>query len=166
MIFEMKIEDRLSEILRATSVDRAILCKVHNGGGEISIGSTKKISVMVEPEGSLQPYMKETYTSYPLDREYKKVIIEMIEAKGTFVYSTIDQIRFGMLRRRTEADHIQSIMHYFIKETKTGVYFVFLGTTADPNELLGRPEHHNLIEEKIQAIRSLCNTAARKRLLK
>lgn len=166
MIFELQIEDQLGDILRNTVVDRAVLAKIHNGGGQITVGSTKKISILCEPEESLSPHTKETYTNYPLDRQYRKTIIEMIEAKGSFVYNTVGDLEYGMLRRRTEADHIQGTLHYFIRETATGVYFVFLGTTDDPNELLGRPDQHNLIEEKIQKIRNLCEKAARRKLLK
>lgn len=166
MIFEMQIEDQLSDIIRETCVDRALFCKLHNGGGRITIGAEKKISVLCEPEGSLEPHTKDAYVSYPVDRQYRSVLIEMLEARSVFVYHQVDRLPYGILRRKTEADKITATLHYFIRESKSGGYFVFLGTTNDPNELLGRPDQHNYIEEKIQAIRILCDRACRKKILK
>lgn len=166
LIFEMKIEDLLEDIIRKTCVDRALLCKLHNGGGRITIGAQKKISVVCEPGASLQPHTKETYQSVPVDRAYRDVMIDMLEARGVFTFQNILQEPFGMLRRKTEADGLTATLHYFVKETNTGAYFVFLATKDDPNELLGRPEQSNLIEEKVQQIRNACNKAHRRKLLK
>lgn len=166
MIFEMRIEDLLEDIIRETCVDRAVLCKIHNGGGRIAIGVEKKISVICEPDASLSPHTKDTYTNYPIDKTYRSVLIEMLEARGMFTFQQMERMPYGMLRRKAESDRITATMHYFVKETRTGVYFVFLGTKDDPNEMIGRVEKVNYIEEKVQKIRAVCDRAARKKLLK
>lgn len=166
MIFEMKIEDLLEDIIRDTCVDRALLCRIHNGGGRIVIGAEKKISVICEPDASLHPHTKKVYTNYPIDKQYRSVLVDMLDAGGMMAYHQIERLPYGMLRRKTEADGLTATLHYKVKETKTGVYFVFLATKDDPNELIGRPDRVNYIEEKVQQIRATCHRAALKRILK
>lgn len=166
MIFEIKIEECLADIIRSTCVDRALLVRIHNGGGRITIGNDKKISVVCEPEESLLPHTKEGYKNVPVDRGYRGVLIEMLDKKEVFVYNQTLDLRYSMLRRKAEADNLTATLHYFIWETRASGYYVFLATQDEPHELIGRPKKINLIEEKVHEIRVICRRADRVGILK
>lgn len=165
MIMELQIESILKSLMQKTVIDRALLCKVHNGGAPILVGSEKKISVIIEPESSLEPHVLETYTAFPIDNAYKKVLIEMIEKKPLFVFHEISKQPMGIFRRKSEADGLVEVLHYFVGDSATGAYYLFLGTLTGPNMLLSSTAQHNTIEEDVVAIRKLIKRAIRKKLL-
>ena len=164
LITEMQIEDVLSSIISKTDINRAVLSKIHNGGHRLVIGSEKKVSVVIEPEDSLEPYTKPVYISFPVDRNYLEVISEMMET-DTFVFHRTEKVKPGIMKRKNESDNIRGTFHFFIALSDTGIYYAFLGTTLDPDFILSDPKQLNIISEKITLLRKKAKRAIRKKLL-
>jgi len=166
MIMELKIENVLESILNHTIIDRALLCKVHNGGTPILVGSEKKISIIVEPDDSLRPHTQATYTAFPIDNNYKRILIEMMDRKDMFVIHKISEEQDSVFFRKSEADGLVEVMHYYVGESETGVYYLFLGTLTGPGEILRHNTQRNRIEEQLVVARKLVKKAIRKKRLK
>lgn len=164
LIAEMEMEDTLSSIMAQTGINRAILSKIHNGGANLIVGHSKKVSVIIEPEDSLPPLTKGTYTAFPIDRHYQDVIAKMMKS-DTFVFDYVDKLPYGMYRQKSEGDLLRGVFHFNVGASKTGIYYAFLGTTQDPDMILSDPALMTRINEKVTILRKQCRRAISKKFL-
>lgn len=151
---ERDLEWLLGSIISRTQIDRAVISKVHNGGGKIIIGAEKKVSVIVEPENSLAPHTKEAYQSVPIDRQYKKVIIDLIEGPDhAYLFHREEALPPGLFKVKVNADNIKGVFHFNLHISDEGIYYAFIATTGDPDYILSDKRQMGLIQEHIGLIR-------------
>ena len=165
MIAELKIDELLSEVINTTCIDRALLCKLHNGGAQIMVGSEKRLSVIIEPENSLEPRTKKQYQNFEVDKPYIEIMLAMLEDRR-FAYNETKDLSPSALERKAKADGLTAILHANGKPSSTGLYFFFLATTGEASVLLGDYKDHAKLETFISRLRSELANAIRKKLLK
>ena len=164
-IYELQIEELLSSLIAKTSVDRALLCKSHNGGSEIVIGSQKMLSVIVEPDTSLHPHTRKEYTKFPMDSQYRQTMVRCMEDTGPFIYDEVELLPPSVLQRKTVTDELKVVLHARVGSSETAFYYLFLASKEDGATLIGDPKIHLIIEVTISQIRRIAERAIRKKLL-
>lgn len=164
-IYELRIEELLSSLIAKTSVDRALLCKSHNGGSAIVIGGQKMLTVTLEPDTSLYPHTRKEYTKFPMDPHYRQTMVRCMEATGPFIYDEVEMLPPSVLQRKMVSDGLKVVLHARVGLSEADFYFLFLASKVDGATLIGDPKSHSIIEATISQIRRRVERAIRKKLL-
>lgn len=162
MIMELKIEELLTEIIASTDAVRVVLVRAHNGGSEILLGADKKISILIEPEISLQPFTKNDYQCYPIDNHYKKLLVNSMERN--FLFSSKKEIPPGMMQRKIDADDIAETIHFRLGKSNESYYFLFVGARST-NQIIGDVRQFNYIELRVEKLRQIVENAIAQKFL-
>lgn len=158
---EITSEATLESAIYQTCADRALVIKLHNGGGKIYAGTNKYITVLHEAHTQRIPGAKKDYQRFFADVNYMKMMAELEEKR--IIKTKVSDLEYGLLRRRYEADGITASIVFWIKETEGGLYYGSFTTTNDPDLLLKRD--FSKLETKINRLRNKYETAHRRGVL-
>lgn len=129
----VKIYDTMNRILEETVIQRCLVFKVHNTGGLIRPTTELFASVLYEDYRIPFTSVKEGYQRLPVDKEYIKMILDVMEKKKDF-YET-ESIPNGMLRDIYVREGVRNSIIYFIGQDRRNMYFCSVGTDFDSDFL-------------------------------
>jgi len=163
MLIELESEEILGQIINTTCADRAVTCRVHNGGQYIRLGESKKITVIMEPPESMPPKVKDVYSSFEIDNDYKRHLINLLDQEVIILDSI--NLGAGILQRKADADRITQMAFFYLGATATGFYFTFVATTSEERGEMLKPEHYSRIETQVHRQKRLFQRSIKKRIL-
>lgn len=143
-------------------IDRAILIRAHNGGDFTKVYSPKYITVLHEGTSSTATQLKSVFQCYPLDQEYKKIILTLMSDKTILIESAKEES--GFLKRRFEMDGINSAYISLIQATANSIYYCSFESKKPINDFLIDPSYSQ-IEALANKLRLLHRSAKRAGLI-
>jgi len=123
----VEIYEVMNSVLNSTQIQRILIFKVHNGGNFIRPSSGMYVSVIYEDYRSPFSSVKEKYQKIPIDREYAKMLLEVMENKKC-TFET-DKLRDGLLKDIYIADGVKKSVISLLKEEKKAIYFCSMATS-------------------------------------
>lgn len=128
------ILEELYDLIDETDADRALIINVHNGSGQIRVGSEKKFDILYEAKrGSKTKKIKEEYQNFPLDEGTIRIMNEAIQNNfGVVFIPDIDSCEFLKNESTLEIlkyEGIHSLTCKYIgidKITKTNMFFLYI----------------------------------------
>lgn len=158
LALEVRTKNILDHVVDTTVCDRALLLALHNGGGRLLAGAKKYASAVHEAKKDGMPGILEDFQGYEVDEEYL-LLMQQVEAKG-IVYISTAAMRECMLKRRYEADGIQSAVVFRVSETPNRYYYASFTTAGDDEAFTGAANYARM-ESAINALRRLYSAAVR-----
>lgn len=152
----------LQNIIYETPIDRALILKMHNGGGKLYAGVIKHISILDEDHTTSVGPIKDDIQHYPADTQYMH-LAQMLVADKLVVLET-ESMTDGMLKRRQVHDNVKVSIIFFIAETEGGLYYGALDSTLPSSTILS-DEVFSVLETKIHKLRRLYEEGKRNRIL-
>lgn len=142
--------------------DRALIIKMHNGGGRIVAGKPKYASVLFEANSNKVQSIRDTFQHYEVDVEYS-LLIQRVQFDRRVIQETMT-MPHSMLRRRYENDKLTASFVPFFIETKGGMYYGSFSTVGPAHEFLGSSKFSEM-ESIINRIKNVHRRAKAHRFL-
>lgn len=128
------ILEELYELIDETDADRALIVNVHNGSGQIRVGSEKKFDILYEAKrGVKTKKIKQEYQNFPLDEGTIRIMNKAIQNNfGVVFIPDVDSCDFLQSTTTLEIlkyEGIESLTCKYIgidKITKTNMFFLYI----------------------------------------
>mgnify|MGYP000486464610 CR=1 FL=1 len=141
----VKVLEELYDLIDETDADRALIVNVHNGSGQIRVGSEKKFDILYEAKRGLKTKkIKKEYQNFPLDEGTIRIMNRAIQNQfGVVFIPDIDSCDFLQNQTTLEIlkyEGIESLTCKYIgidKITKTNMFFLYI------NHFEKNPQQHN-----------------------
>lgn len=159
---EIRTEMLLQEAIDGSVIERALILKLHNGGGKLYMGIPKYTTVLHERIVPDIRHSKPDFQYYPIDHEYM-LLMQRILTEEVVVLIT-SEMPEEMLKRRYEADGITVSVVFTISETDAGLYYGSFSTRGDANEFLSNVNYSS-IETFIHRLRLKFKEAKQQQVL-
>lgn len=134
-----RIYSIMQRMVQTTSVDRFLIFRVHNGGGNINFNTPIYLSILYEQYNAPLNAIMDDYQRILLDRDYLELISEL-ENKKVIRVETKD-LNVEVIRVAYEAAKLKYSEMYYITHNASDFYFCSLSTTTEsmyqnPNDAL------------------------------
>lgn len=160
--FEVLIQGILDKAVLNGWCDRALVLKMHNGGGKMYTGVNKYASVLFEGDTDKMTDVKDDFQKYLIDSEYMD-LMQRVSSNKIEIQKTTD-LKYSMLRRRYEADDITHSIVFFIEETENAMYYgSFTSISPDSDMITGKSFAG--LEAKMNKLRNAYQRAKKKKIL-
>lgn len=147
----VKIHDCMNQALEGR-LHRFLILKSENGGGRPSAGAHLYASVLYEDFTPPIKSVKPKYQRFLMDAPYLRMLQDII-SQGHVDY-ILSRMEPGMLRDLYASEGIYYSRIFFIKQTKTAMYYGSISTTIDENLAL-LPEESARMTIAINRLREL-----------
>lgn len=148
------IYDAMAKILDETSVQRILILKIHNGGAIIKSSGEIYVSVLYEDYDIPFHAIKATYQKVEVDREYAKMILELIQKKK--INYKVEDMPKSYLKDTYISSGVESAILHYIGQDKRTIYFTSCVTSekgdwmSDPRQYVPLETYLNIIKQNIK----------------
>lgn len=149
----LRAEQQLYDIMRRfteeTAIERILIFKTANGGGQPKIGTPLYISCIYEGPST---NVKEKYQSVSVDEEYIRMLLD-IKAKGEVRY-VVEEMPYSLLQRIYLSEGIRHSTIFFIDETPEAFFYgsISTGSEMNPHNDVGKDVAIGLTVDRIRNI--------------
>lgn len=150
--FDIECQSLLDKCIDIDLCDRALIIKMHNGGGRIVAGKSKYASVLFEAHSTNVIAVKKAFKNYELDTEYLQ-LMHNVQLSRKVIHETA-KMPPSMLQRRYTLDGITTAIVPLFCETKGGLYYGSFSTVGPVDEFFSIDKYAALenIIERIAAL--------------
>lgn len=150
----------LDNIISTTPLDRCVVAKVHNSGGELMVGV--KMYISADFEGTSISSVHDDWQRYNVDRGLDYILNQLLKDK--VVIEEVAKLKDSFLSRRLELDNQKTLLGFHLKDTQYASYIVLASSSA-PVEKVMLSSNYSKIETKIHRLRMLYEKAAKSKIL-
>lgn len=161
LLHEARVQGIIDNVVTRTSANRALVSRMHNGGGRIQAGVSKYTSVLKEAHDNNERAILADFQGQRLDAHYISVLAGLATTDYLLLRTT--ELPGGMLYRRAEAGNISEMIMYAIAETPNSMYYVSF--TARAGQSLTEATTITAIEVAANALRNEFGRAKKERFL-
>jgi hypothetical protein len=125
---------------KSLNIERVLLIKAHNDGGNVIPISYNYISIILENYREPLNSAREKFYKFPLTEPIMETIAETYVKKGISI--EVDKIKedHDLLKSLLKSDGIRYTQFHFIKHKKTALWFLSISTTK-PDEKFETDSH-------------------------
>jgi len=162
-LFHLETREAIDDVVEKTSLENAMLIRIHNAGGKLMAGTPLFSSIIEEKPKVINLAIKDDWQSMPVDDEYFSVVKRIQKNSRTLVLT--DDMRHGIIRTVYEGMGVNGSYLFEVYATDMSYYYVSFPFTNNYIELSENVEQMKL-QYSVSKLRVICKKADRKGILK
>lgn len=124
-----QINNLCNELIAESTVERALVLRLTNGGGEPIVGTTYYVSVMASGMQDVKTHLVPEYKKLEVDDAYVAMIVGLKKMKRMLLL--VDSMPHSLLRDLYNSEKVKYAEVYYLCSTSNATYFCSFATYSE-----------------------------------
>lgn len=123
------IEAACNDLVANSTVERALVLKLTNGGGEPTVGTTYYVTVMVSAVENMKNHKATDYTKLEVDDAYVAMVVSLKKMRRMMLL--VETMQPSLLRDIYNSENIKFAEVHYLASTQDATYYCSFATYSE-----------------------------------